>query len=118
MNEKTIIENIQKGDTLALSKAITLCESTLESEQKIAQNIIEALSEKNGNSIRIGVTGVPGVGKSTFINSFGKMLTSKGKKVAVLAIDPTSEKTHGSILGDKSRMDELEIGRASCRERV
>jgi len=107
MNEKTIIENIQNGDTLALSKAITLCESTLEREQKIAQNIIEALSEKNGNSIRIGVTGVPGVGKSTFINSFGKMLTSKGKKVAVLAIDPTSEKTHGSILGDKSRMDEL-----------
>jgi LAO/AO transport system kinase len=107
MNEKTIIENIQKGDTLALSKAITICESTLESEQKIAQNIIAALSEKNGNSIRIGVTGVPGVGKSTFINSFGKMLTSKGKKVAVLAIDPTSEKTQGSILGDKSRMDEL-----------
>ena len=107
MNEKTIIENIQKGDTLALSKAITLCESTLESEQKIAQNIITALSEKNGNSNRIGVTGVPGVGKSTFINSFGKMLTSKGKKVAVLAIDPTSEKTQGSILGDKSRMDEL-----------
>jgi len=107
MNEKTIIESIQKGDTLALSKAITLCESTLESEQNIAQNIIAALSEKNGNSIRIGVTGIPGVGKSTFINSFGKMLTSKGKKVAVLAIDPTSEKTQGSILGDKSRMDEL-----------
>jgi LAO/AO transport system kinase len=107
MNEKTIIENIQKGDTLALSKAITLCENTLESEQKIAQNIITNLSGKSGKSIRVGVTGVPGVGKSTFINSFGKMLTSKGKKVAVLAIDPTSEKTQGSILGDKSRMDEL-----------
>jgi len=107
MNEKTIIENIQKGDTLSLSKAITLCESTLESEQKIVQNIITVLSEKSGNSIRIGITGVPGVGKSTFINSFGKMLTNLGKKVAVLTIDPTSEKTHGSILGDKSRMDEL-----------
>jgi len=107
MDEKTLIKNIQKDDTLALSKAITLCESTLESEQKIAQNIIAALSEKSGKAIRIGITGIPGVGKSTFINSFGKMLTSKGKKVAVLAIDPTSEKTQGSILGDKSRMDEL-----------
>ena len=107
MNEKTIIENIQKGDTLALSKAITLCESTLENEQKIAQNIIAALSEKNGKSIRVGVTGVPGVGKSTLIETFGKLLTSQGKKVAVLAIDPTSEQTQGSILGDKSRMHEL-----------
>ena len=68
MDEKTLIKNIQKDDTLALSKAITLCESTLESEQKIAQNIIAALSEKSGKSIRIGITGIPGVGKSTFIN--------------------------------------------------
>ena len=107
INTKKLIKNILKGDISSLSKAITLCESKLESEQKIAQIIIAAFSEKNGNSIRIGVTGIPGVGKSTFINSFGKMLTSKGKKVAVLAIDPTSEKTQGSILGDKSRMDEL-----------
>ena len=107
MEEKTIITNIKAGDTIALSKVITLCESTLESEQKIAQNIITNLSEKSKKSIRIGITGVPGVGKSTFINSFGKMLTNLGKKVAVLAIDPTSEKTHGSILGDKSRMNEL-----------
>ena len=107
MEEKTIITNIKAGDTIALSKIITLCESTLESEQKIAQNIITNLSEKSKKSIRIGITGVPGVGKSTFINSFGKMLTNLGKKVAVLAIDPTSEKTHGSILGDKSRMNEL-----------
>ena len=107
MEEKTIITNIKAGDTIALSKVITLCESTLESEQKIAQNIIANLSEKSKKSIRIGITGVPGVGKSTFINSFGEMLTNLGKKVAVLAIDPTSEKTHGSILGDKSRMNEL-----------
>jgi len=107
MEEKTIITNIKAGDTIALSKVITLSESTLESEQKIAQNIITNLSEKSKKSIRIGITGVPGVGKSTFINSFGKMLTNLGKKVAVLAIDPTSEKTHGSILGDKSRMNEL-----------
>ena len=107
MEDKTIITNIKAGDTIALSKVITLCESTLESEQKIAQNIIANLSGKSKKSIRIGITGVPGVGKSTFINSFGEMLTNLGKKVAVLAIDPTSEKTHGSILGDKSRMNEL-----------
>ena len=107
MEEKTIIKNIKAGDTIALSKAITLCESTLESEQNIAHNIISNLSAKSRESIRIGITGIPGVGKSTFINSFGKMLTNLGKKVAVLAIDPTSEKTHGSILGDKSRMNEL-----------
>ena len=107
MEEKTIITNIKAGDTIALSKVITLCESTLDSEQKIAQNIIANLSGQSEKSIRIGITGVPGVGKSTFINSFGEMLTNLGKKVAVLAIDPTSEKTHGSILGDKSRMNEL-----------
>ncbi len=107
MEKKTIIKNIKAGDTIALSKVITLCESTLENEQKIAQNIIANLSRKGKKSIRIGITGVPGVGKSTFINSFGRMLTNLGKKVAVLAIDPTSEKTHGSILGDKSRMNEL-----------
>ena len=107
MEKKTIITNIKAGDTIALSKAITLCESTLESEQQIAQNILSAISKNNEKSIRIGITGVPGVGKSTFINSFGEMLTNLGKKVAVLAIDPTSEKTHGSILGDKSRMNDL-----------
>jgi len=107
MDTKTIIENIKVGDTIALSKAITLCESTLEREQNIAQNIIATFNNEKNNSIRIGITGVPGVGKSTFINSFGKMLTNLGKKVAVLAIDPTSEKSQGSILGDKSRMDEL-----------
>jgi LAO/AO transport system kinase len=107
MEEKLLIEKTLAGDTIALSKAITLCESTLQKEQKIAQNIIEACANKEKESIRIGITGVPGVGKSTFINSFGKMLTAKGKRVAVLAIDPTSEKTQGSILGDKSRMTDL-----------
>ncbi len=107
MDTKTIIKNIKTGDTIALSKAITLCESTLEREQNIAQNINATFNNEKNNSIRIGITGVPGVGKSTFINSFGKMLTNLGKKVAVLAIDPTSEKSQGSILGDKSRMDEL-----------
>ena len=107
MDTKTIIENIKVGDTIALSKAITLSESTLDSEQQIAQDILSSVSKEAVSSIRIGVTGVPGVGKSTFINSFGRMLTAKGKKIAVLAIDPTSEKSHGSILGDKSRMNDL-----------
>ena len=107
MEEKSLIKKILAGDIIALSKVITLCESTLEKEQKIAQNIIANCANQREESIRIGITGVPGVGKSTFINSFGKMLTKQGKKVAVLAIDPTSEKTQGSILGDKSRMTDL-----------
>ena len=107
MEEKSLIKKILAGDIIALSRAITLCESTLEKEQKIAQNILANCTNQKQESIRIGITGIPGVGKSTFINSFGKMLTKQGKKVAVLAIDPTSEKTQGSILGDKSRMTDL-----------
>ena len=84
-----------------------LLESTLPEHEKQAQDLIAACLPHSGKSIRVGVTGVPGVGKSTFIESFGKLLTSQGNKVAVLAIDPTSERTHGSILGDKSRMHEL-----------
>ncbi len=107
MNTKTLIKNIVNGDRNSLSKAITLCESALDSDQKIAREIITSLLPYSQNSIRIGITGVPGVGKSTFIESFGKMLTAMDKKLAILAIDPTSEKTHGSILGDKSRMHGL-----------
>ena len=107
MNTKTLIKNIVNGDINSLSKAITLCESALDSDQKIAREIITSLLPYSRNSIRIGITGVPGVGKSTFIESFGKMLTAMDKKLAILAIDPTSEKTHGSILGDKSRMHGL-----------
>ena len=73
----------------------------------LAQKVLEKVLPKTGNSIRIGITGVPGVGKSTFIEVFGKNLTAKGKKIAVLAIDPTSQKTGGSIMGDKTRMEEL-----------
>ena len=97
MEEKSLIKKILAGDIIALSRAITLCESTLEKEQKIAQNILANCTNQKQESIRIGITGIPGVGKSTFINSFGKMLTKQGKKVAVLAIDPTSEKTQGSF---------------------
>lgn len=100
-------KQIIAGNITALSKGITLLESTLESDEHKARKLVADCLPESGNSIRIGITGVPGVGKSTFIETFGKLLTSKGKKVAVLAVDPTSDKTHGSILGDKSRMHKL-----------
>ena len=109
MKEKQIISNIQKGDIVTLSRLITMCESSLLEEQKIVQRIIAHFYKKKNKSIRIGITGIPGVGKSTFINMIGKKLTAIGKKVAILAIDPSSEKSHGSILGDKSRMYELSV---------
>ncbi|SVD08475.1 uncharacterized protein METZ01_LOCUS361329, partial [marine metagenome] len=80
MNPKTLIKNIVNGDRNSLSKAITLCESALDSDQKIAREIITSLLPYSQNSIRIGITGAPGVGKSTFIESFGKMLTAMHKK--------------------------------------
>ena len=102
-----LAQQIIKGNRTALGQGITLLESTLPEHAKQAQDLITSCLPHSGNSIRIGVTGVPGVGKSTFIEVFGKLLTSQGKKVAVLAIDPTSQKTNGSILGDKSRMHKL-----------
>ncbi len=102
-----LAKQIIKGNRTALGQGITLLESTLPEHEKQAQYLIAACLPRSGKSIRVGVTGVPGVGKSTFIESFGKLLSSQGNKVAVLAIDPTSERTHGSILGDKSRMHEL-----------
>ena len=102
-----LAQQIIKGNRTALGQGITLLESTLPEHEQEAQTLLSACLPHSGNSIRIGITGVPGVGKSTFIEAFGKLLTSQGKKVAVLAIDPTSERTHGSILGDKSRMHEL-----------
>ena len=100
-------EGILSGHRIILAKAITLVESQLPSDQQMAEELIEKLLPKTGNAIRLGITGVPGVGKSTFIESFGKHLTSLHKKIAVLAVDPSSQKTKGSILGDKTRMDEL-----------
>ncbi len=95
------------NDIAVLSKAITLIESKKPEHQKIAKEVIKACLTHKKPSIRIGITGVPGVGKSTFIEKFGKMLTHKGKHVAVLTIDPTSQQTRGSILGDKTRMETL-----------
>lgn len=101
------VEGVLSGNKVLLSKAITLVESTLESDHLLAEQVLEKILPKTGNSIRIGITGVPGVGKSTFIESFGKMVTGMGKKLAVLAIDPSSQRSKGSILGDKTRMSNL-----------
>lgn len=98
---------IKKGSRLHLAKAITFIESTTSEQHSIGQQLLKQLLPDTGNSIRIGITGVPGVGKSTFIEAFGKMLCNSGYKVAVLAIDPSSSLTGGSILGDKTRMEEL-----------
>ena len=101
------INGILQADIAILSRAITLVESTNQINQNLAQEIINGIIFKTGNSFRIGVTGVPGVGKSTFIESFGKEVIANGHKLAVLAIDPSSNKSKGSILGDKTRMEEL-----------
>ncbi|NOR88185.1 MAG: methylmalonyl Co-A mutase-associated GTPase MeaB [Bacteroidales bacterium] len=102
------VQGILKGDRTILSMAITLIESTLSSHRDMAQEIIEACLPHSGKSIRIGITGVPGVGKSTFIEALGIHITQKlGQELAVLAIDPSSQRTKGSILGDKTRMEKL-----------
>ncbi len=102
-----LTEGILKGDKIALSRAITLVESANRKHLQKANEIIENCLLQKSDSIRIGITGVPGVGKSTFIETLGKTLTSFGNKVAVLAVDPTSSLSKGSILGDKTRMQEL-----------
>ncbi len=101
------VDHILKGDITYLSRAITLVESTNLKHQEKANDILERCLPYAHNSVRIGITGVPGVGKSTFIEAFGKYLTQRGKKVAVLAVDPSSSINKGSVLGDKTRMEEL-----------
>jgi LAO/AO transport system kinase len=107
INPEELINGIINGNIVELSKAITLLESKLSKHQGVANEVVDKCLPHSGKSIRIGITGVPGVGKSTFIESFGNHLTSIGKKVAVLAIDPSSQKRGGSILGDKTRMETL-----------
>jgi len=101
------VKHILNGNITYLSRAITLVESTNAKHKNLASKILKDCLPKANNSIRIGITGVPGVGKSTFIEVLGKYLTGLGKKVAVLAIDPSSSVNRGSILGDKTRMDDL-----------
>ncbi|MFT5692927.1 MAG: LAO/AO transport system kinase [Oceanicoccus sp.] len=101
------ITKLLNGERRTLAKAITLVESKLDSHREESQSVLEAILPNTGKSIRIGITGIPGVGKSTFIETFGLHLISLGKKVAVLAVDPSSPIAGGSILGDKTRMEEL-----------
>ncbi len=109
LSVQQFVDGILNGDITILSQAVTLVESSKPEHQEIAQEIIVKCLPFSGNSVRIGITGVPGVGKSTFIEAMGKHITSKGNKLAVLAIDPSSERTKGSILGDKTRMEDLSI---------
>ncbi len=101
------VEGILSGDRVILSRAVTLVESSRPEHQDMAQAIIEKCLPYAGNSIRVGITGVPGAGKSTSIDAFGIHLLKNGHKLAVLAIDPSSERSKGSILGDKTRMEKL-----------
>ena len=99
------LEGIQKGDCRIPAKAITLVESSLHEHRTLARNLIEAALSLSGKSIRLGITGVPGAGKSTFIESFGTLLTRKGHRVAVLTVDPSSKRSGEGIPADKTRME-------------
>ena len=99
--------DVAAGDRRALAKAITLVESTRTEDREAASRLLEEIQSSGRQALRVGLTGTPGVGKSTFIERFGTFLTGQGKRVAVLAVDPSSARTGGSILGDKTRMPEL-----------
>lgn len=103
----SLIAGVRSGDRAMLARAITLVESTKGEHQARAQQLLQALLPATGGALRLGITGVPGVGKSTTIDEFGMNLAGLGHKVAVLAVDPTSKRTGGSILGDKTRMARL-----------
>ena len=101
------IDTLCAGDRRALARAITLLESTREPDRAAAEQLLREAMPHSGNSLRIGVSGAPGVGKSTFIEAFGNRATERGRRVAALTIDPTSSRSGGSILGDKTRMETL-----------
>lgn len=103
------IQGVLDRDRRMLAKTITLVESSLPADQALSRQILDALMPYTGKALRLGVTGLPGAGKSTFIESFGAKLTDKGYRVAVLAVDPSSPKTGGSILADKTRMEKLAV---------
>ncbi|MBK6971839.1 MAG: methylmalonyl Co-A mutase-associated GTPase MeaB [Sterolibacteriaceae bacterium] len=105
--DQALVDGVLARNRRALAKSITLIESTRSDHQRRAQQVINALLQHTGNSIRIGISGVPGVGKSTFIETFGLFLIAQGMRVAVLAVDPSSSVSGGSILGDKTRMEML-----------
>lgn len=103
------LQGVLDQDRRMLAKTITLVESALPADQELSRKILDALMPYTGKALRLGVTGLPGAGKSTFIESFGTLLTQKGYRVAVLAVDPSSPKTGGSILADKTRMEKLAV---------
>ncbi|MDN3669984.1 methylmalonyl Co-A mutase-associated GTPase MeaB [Echinicola jeungdonensis] len=107
LKAKDYVDGVLSGNRTLLSKAITLVESKLEEDQNLAKEVMASIMPYSGNSVRIGVTGIPGVGKSTFIENFGKNIVEEGHRLAVLTIDPSSDKSSGSILGDKTRMESL-----------
>jgi len=107
ISTKDFIDGIKSGNKRLIAKAITLVESTKPEHRSQAEELLKKILPLTGNSIRVGITGVPGAGKSTFIENFGRLAISNNKKVAVLAIDPSSAINKGSILGDKTRMEEL-----------
>jgi LAO/AO transport system kinase len=107
LSADTYIEGLLGGNTVILSKALSLIESRLEADQALSMKVLEGILANTGQSKRVGITGVPGVGKSTFIEVLGLYLVDSGHKVAVLTVDPSSQRTKGSILGDKTRMEQL-----------
>ena len=109
MDPEFYIDGVLNNKRSIIAKSITLIESALPAHQQLAQNILDGLLPYAGNAIRIGISGVPGVGKSTFIESFGMILIDKGHRVAVLAVDPSSSRSGGSIMGDKTRMEKLTL---------
>jgi LAO/AO transport system kinase len=107
MDIQTLASAVQNGDRRALARAITLVESARADHRVQAAELLELLAASGRQALRVGLSGTPGVGKSTFVESFGMMLLSQGLRVAVLAVDPSSTRSGGSILGDKTRMDRL-----------
>ncbi len=107
LNAQAYVDGVRGGDRAILARAITLIESEQPTHAELAQQVLEALLPETGGAHRVGISGVPGAGKSTFIDALGTMLTGQGHRVAVLAVDPTSSVSGGSILGDKTRMSAL-----------
>ena len=103
------VQGVLNSDRRLIAKTITLIESSLSAHRQLAQTIVDLLLPHSGKAIRLGITGVPGVGKSTFIESLGTMLVKKGHRVAVLAVDPSSKRSGGSVLADKTRMEKLAV---------
>jgi len=107
IDPKNLADDISAGDRRALARGITLIESAKKTDRELASQLLDILMPRSGNSIRVGLSGVPGVGKSTFIESFGNLVIEQGHRIAVLAVDPSSSISGGSILGDKTRMETL-----------